>query len=121
MHISIYSFLTHRAKILLLQITSVRKRKHNGVTYFSDKTQLSYKKHATSFSLLHSTIKEKIVSLVTVSQPYPANNLHPLCHAFSPQILFPVLVLILCRFPNALLLTTIFFNVSPSCPRNVFR
>lgn len=68
-HISIYAFLPHKAKILLLQVTCVRKRNHNRVEHLPDKAQLSYKKHAMSFSLPHNTIKEKIVSLVTVPSP----------------------------------------------------
>lgn len=97
-HISIYVFLTHEVQALLLQLTFVRKINDNGVKHLPDKAQLSYKEHATSFSLLHNTIKEKIVSLVTIPSPIlltlSLNN--PSATIFSPLILFLVLILILC-------------------------
>lgn len=97
-HISIYVVLTHEDQTLLLQLTFVRKRNNNGVEHLPDKAQLSYKKHATSFSLLHNTIKEKIVSLVTIPSPVlPTLSLNnPSATIFSPLISFLVLVLILC-------------------------
>lgn len=69
MHISFYAFLTHKSKFLLLCVNRVRKRNHNGTVHLSDKAQLSYKKHAMPFPLLHNTINKKTVSLVTLPSP----------------------------------------------------
>lgn len=74
MHISIYAFLTHKVKILLLWVTCVRKRNHNGVKHLYDKVQLLQKACNVLFpSTQYNQRKDSF--FVNSSQPYPANAL----------------------------------------------
>lgn len=119
-HISIYAFLTHKAKSGLL-VSEKETIMESSICMIKSS---SYKKHAMSFSLLHNTIREKIVSLVTVPSPILPmlclNN--PLDAIFSPPIMFLLLVLMLCLvsqcFPT---LTTHVFNILSSHLRNGYQ